>query len=287
MSEVVILTLGDGAGGCCGDGGCGTRTPVLHCQDALREAGADVTLVTASSDAEIDATFEGGKRLIVAVSTDGELRAVLRRLVKRYAPPPGQRTAELATDRTVPDLPPVGVLPLDASPLVELLGLPKDPAEVAAAVVRGTTRRLDLLRTDAGSVTVNGALLGTADAAGRAVPWQGRVEVDDVILSSGDEPILAATVANAAGYATFDGLALSPGAVPDDGLLDVAIAVPVTEKGLFRKPKQRIEVRRARGRAVGVTPRDGKLPYLDDGVAGEIPKRRNWWMERAAWAVYV
>ncbi|MEV6526285.1 diacylglycerol kinase family protein [Longispora sp. NPDC051575] len=286
MSEVIILTLGDGAGGCCDDGGCGTRTPVLHCRDALRAAGAEVTLVTANSDAEIDAVLESNKRLVVAASTDGELRAVLRRLVKRYAPAPGKRTDDLPADRTVPDLPPIGVLPLDASPLVTLLGLPKDPAEVAAAVIAGTIRRLDLLRTDAGSVTLNGALLGTTDDAGRAQTWRAGVEVDDIVLSDGEEPILAIAVANGSGYATFDGLPLAPGAVPDDGLVDVAVAVPVVSKGVF-KAKTRIEVRRARGRAVGITPKVDSLPYLDDGVEGTVPKRRNWWIERDAWAVYV
>jgi hypothetical protein len=245
-----------------------------------------VSLATANSDADIDAALNSDKLLILATSTDGELRAVLRRLVKRYAPPPGQRTADVPADRTVPDLPPIGVLPLDTSPLVELLRLPKDPADVAAAVLGKRTRRLDLLRTDAGSVTVHGALLGASDNTGRALTWQARIEVDEVVLTDGKEPIMAVAVANGSGYATFDGLPLAPGAVPDDGKLDVAVAVPVASKGLL-KSKVGVEVRRARGRAVGITPKIEKLPYVDDGVEGTIPKRRNWWVERGAWAVYV
>ena len=134
--------------------------------DALTAGGARVELITAASDAEIDAVIarfdgpsrpdglawprpDGPTRLIVAAATDGQLRAVLRRLVRRYAPPPSRRPDDLAADRTVPDLPAVGVLPLDptgssgARDLVAQLGLPRDPAAVAAAVLGGAVRRLD------------------------------------------------------------------------------------------------------------------------------------------------
>ena len=40
-------------------------------------------------------------------------------------------------------------------------------------------------------------------------------------------------------------------------------------------------MRRARGRAVAVTPRDDELPFLDDGVAGTLTRKRSWWMEPA------
>src|SRR5262249_27128812 len=72
-----------------------------------------------------------------------------------WAPPPGRRPAALPPGRTVPDLPSIGVLPLDqrgptagsVPDLVDRLGLPRDPAEIAKAVLDGTTRRVDLLRT--------------------------------------------------------------------------------------------------------------------------------------------
>ena len=153
-------------------------------------------------------------RLIVATATDGQLRAVLRRIVRRYAPPPSQRPADLAADRTVPDLPPIG--DPAAGPgssdtdLAAQLGLPAHPAAVAAAVLAGTVRRLDLLRNDGGSVTVDGALVGGADDDGRAVPWRGRVEVDDAVLSDGTDPIMACAIGNGGGYAEFDGCRCSP-----------------------------------------------------------------------------
>lgn len=327
MYDVVALTFGTSTDAGC-DGGCrGSRTgrddeprddeqraevfrvPVLRCRDALVAAGARVETITARSDAEIDDVLvlldgparpdgltwpdeDGKTRLIVATATDGQLRAVLRRLVRRYAPPPSRRPAELADNRTVPDLPPVGVLPLDPAgssgppDLAAQLGLPREPAAVAAALLGGRVRRLDLLRTDSGSVTLDGALLGGADGAGRPVPWRGRVEVDDAVLSTGEDPLLACAIGNAGGYARLAAVPLLSRPDPADGLIEVAVAVPVVTRSAMRGRRMRIEVRRARGRAVGVAPRDGKLPYLDDGVAGSISRKRSWWVEPAAWAVY-
>ena len=71
--------------------------------------------------------------------------------------------------------------------LAAQLGLPRTPAAVAAAVLGSTVRRLDLLRNDGGSVTVDGALVGGTDGDGGAVPWRGRIEVDDAVLSDGTD----------------------------------------------------------------------------------------------------
>ncbi len=314
MYDVVLLSLreqapGDacGSGGCCGSEqkACAPRVPVLRCADALTAAGARVTTVTAGSDAEIDDALAGfdaparpdgltwpdpdsKHRLVVAAATDGQLRAVVRRLVRRYAPPPSKRPDDLAADRTIPDLPPLAVLPLDpaGTPLVRQLGLPREPAAVAAAVLRGTVRRLDLLRNDGGSITLDGALLGGSDERGRAVPWRGRIEVDDAVLSGGDDQLMACVVGNAGGYATVDGLPMLTDGDPTDGRVEVAVAVPVVVRRPLRKPRVRVEVRRARGRAVSVLPRDGDLPFLDDGVAGTTARKRSWWTEPGGWAVY-
>jgi hypothetical protein len=274
--DVVLLTLG---------GGCGApRVPVLACADALTAAGASVQTVTAESDAEIDATLDG-RRLIVGAATDGQLRAVVRRMVRRYAPAPSKRPADLAADRTVPDLPPIGVLPLDptAADLAAQLDLPRDPAEVAKAVLGDKVRRLDLLRNDGGSVTLDGALVGGREQA----TWRGRVEVDDAVLSDGSDPILACAVGNGAGYARFEGLALLAEPDPADGVVEVAVAVPVVAQRPLRRPRVRIEVRRARGRAVAITPREPEIGYVDDGVNGTLSHKRSWWVEPGAWAVYV
>jgi len=266
------------------------RAPVLACRDALTAAGALTSTMTACSDSEIDAilaaALDRGARLVVAAATDGQLRAVVRRLVRRYTPAPGQRPETLPADRTLPDLPAIGVLPLaPGDDLVARLGLPRDPAAVAAAVLGGQVRRLDLLRNDAGSVTLHGTLLGGVDDAGAAVPFAARVEVDDAVLADGSEPLIAAAVANADGYAIVDGLPLATRADPADGVLDVAVALPVTTRGPLGRSSVRMEVRRARGRAVSVAPA-AEIQFTDDGVPGTLAGKRSWWMERAAWSVY-
>jgi hypothetical protein len=282
------------------------RVPALACADALRRAGARVEHVVARSDADIDAILvrldgppradgltwpdgDGKTRLIVAAASDGQLRAVVRRMLRRYAPPPSRRPPDLAGNRTVPDLPAIGVLPLGPPrggqrDLVAHLGLPRDPAAVASAVLAGRTRRLDLLRNDGGSVTLDGVLLGRAEGQ-RPVTWRGRVEVDDAVLSAGDEPLLACAIGNAGGYAVLGGLPLMTRADPTDGVVEVAVAVPVIARSFLRS-RVRVEVRRARGRAAAVTPRGEDLPYLDDGVAGDLNRKRSWWVEPGAWAAF-
>ena len=275
MHEVILLSLEEGC----------LRAPVLACRDALAAEGARVGTATAGSDADLDeviAALDGparadglswpavdGPRLVVAVAAVGQLRAVVRRMVRRYAPPPSRRPADLAPDRTIPDLPPLGILPLYGADVFRV-----DPAEVVKAVLHGSPRRLDLLRTDAGSVTLDGSLIGGES------PYAARVEVDDAILATPDEPIAACVVGNGTRYATVDGLPLVPGADPTDGVLDVAVAVPVRVRR-----EVRVEVRRARGRAVSVTSA-GEVPFLDDGVAGRLTRKRSWWIERGAWSVF-
>ncbi|MFD0823339.1 hypothetical protein ACFQ0D_34630, partial [Micromonospora zhanjiangensis] len=158
---------------------------------------------------------------------------------------------------------------------------------VARAVLDGRVRRLDLLRNDGGSVTLDGAVVGGADEAGQPRPWRGRVEVDDHVLSAGEEPLIGCVVANAAGYAVVDGVPLLASVDPADGVLDVAVAVPVLARSGWGRKRVRIEVRRARGRAVAVTPREDRVDYLDDGVRGELTRKRSWWIEPGAWAVYL
>ncbi|GAA2330774.1 diacylglycerol/lipid kinase family protein [Dactylosporangium salmoneum] len=290
MVDIVLLALGEESQCGCDNGACGTRTPILACRDALRAADAEVSTVVAHDDKEIDAALRGlpEARLVVASAADGQLRAVMRRLVRMYAPAPSKRPEGLPADRTIPDLPPIGILPLgpDATDLATRLGLPRDPAEVAAAVLGGKARRLDLLRNDGGSVTLDGALLGGTDASGTAGTYLARIEVDDAVLADGTEPVLVSVVANAARYATVDGLPLVTAPVMDDGVLDVAVAVPVASRSLFRRPRMEIQVRRAHGRAVAIAPR-ADVPFIDDGVEGTLSRKRSWWMERAAWAVYV
>jgi hypothetical protein len=283
MPDVVLLTLADATD-------CDSpRVPVLECADTLRAAGAGVELATAHADAEIDTVLKpveaGDARLVVAAATDAQVRAVVRRMVRRHAPPPSKRPAELPAGRTVFDLPPLAVLPLGPSvpALAAALDLPREPADVAAATLAGRVRRLDLLRTDAGSVTLHGCLLGGVDATGAAVSWRARVDVDDAVVADGTEPLLACSV-RVVGASEVDGLPLVTAAAPDDGQVHVAVAVPVVRPR--RRAPVTFEVRRARGRAVTIRPRD-EVRLVDDGVAGAIARPRAWWIEAGCWAAYV
>jgi hypothetical protein len=277
--------------------GNGTRVPVLRCADALRPA--QVTVREVDSPAEANQALadaaEGGHRLVVT-GGDDEIRAILRQAVRRVLPKGGDRTG-LRDDRTIPDLPPVAILPLDPSAtndLCAVLGLPREPEQVAAAVRAGRTRRLDLLRHDGGSVTLHAALLGGRSAAGLPAPWTASVTVDDTVLCAPDELLLAVGVTNAGRLDALPGLALTSEADPADGALDVAVAVPVQHGRWPRKPRTEVEVRRLRGRAVAITPvrlpgdegSDLRIPALDDGAAGTVNRKRTWWVEPAAWAVY-
>jgi hypothetical protein len=278
VHDVLILSLVN-------EEACGSRVPVLRCVDALRAAGTKAEAVAAGSDQEIDdviARLSDDVRLIVAAEDGAQLRHVMRRMVRHHAPAPSRRPSSLAADRTIPDLPTIGVLALAPIPLIE----PASPEDIAAWSLGSSVRRLDLLRQDGGGVTLDGALLGAADDSGAPIAWRGRIEVDDAVLSGGDDPIVALSIANGSGWSTLDGLPLVENPDPADGLIDVAIAVPVSHKPLLGKARMRFEVRRARGRAVSVTPHDPELPILDDGVASTVTHKRSWWIEHRAWSVY-
>ena len=293
MLDVVLLTLGDGPSEPCGSEASATaRVPVLACADELRAGGARVETVTANEDAEIDsalkAVTEGDARLVVAAASDGEVRAVVRRLMRQYAPSPANRPHDLPAGRTLYDLPPIGLLPLaPAVPdLVTRLGLPRTPATVAAAVLGGRERRLDLLRNDGGSLTLHAAVVSATDGSGQTTTWHGRVEVDDVLLSDGSEALLAAAVANA-GPVEIAGLPMVVEASGDDGVVEVAVALPTLKRRLLAPASVRVEVRRARGRAVSVIPREPEVDLADDGVRAGLTRKRTWWIEPSAWAVHI
>lgn len=273
--NVVVLTLVET--NCANPG---PRTQALHLADELRARGARVRTVEAAKAEEIDAVLEDpDERIVLAADTDEQVNAVIARFVRRAIPAPSKRPEGLPDARTIPDLPALAVLPLGAVPgIVARLGLPEKPGQVAEAVAGGVVKRTDVLRHDGGGVAVDGVRLGGGDR-----PWRGVVNLDDVVLADGSEQILACVVANADGYAAADDMVLAE-PDPADGKIDVAVAVPVTV-GRLRK-RLRIEVRRARGRAVAVHP-DDSVTFVQDGLVGELGRKRTWWVEPGAAGWYV
>ena len=134
-------------------------------------------------------------------------------------------------------------------------------------------------------MTLHGCLLGGVDGSGTAVAWNARVDVDDAVLADGTEPLLACSI-RVAGASEVDGLPLVTAAGPDDGVVHVAVALPVVRERRLRGPEVTFEVRRARGRAVTVNPRE-EVHLVDDGVAGILGRSRAWWIEAGCWAAYV
>lgn len=268
--NVVVLSLVESN---CAD--AGPRTQVLHLVDELKRLGAEVRTAEASTPREVDPVVEDADaRIVLAADTDEQINAVVARMVRRLAPPPSERPDGLPSGRTVPDLPPLAVLPLGTVPgLVERFDLPVKPVDVARAAVEGTVLRTDMMRHDGGGVCLDGARLGGGDR-----PWRGVVNLDDAVLTDGSEQILACVVANADGYAAADDMVLAE-PDPGDGRIDVAVAIPMLV-GRFRR-KVRIEVRRARGRAVAVHPNDG-VTFVSDGLVDELKRKRTWWVEPGA-----
>ena len=213
----------------------------------------------------------------------------------------------------------VGLVPLGTgNDLAGGLGLPEDPGEAAARIAAGTDRRLDLLVPDAGDPVVNVVHLGVgavaADAASAlkehlgplayavgaaragltASGWPLHVEVDGEVLADGSEAALMVGIGN--GHRIGGGTPLLPGALPDDGLLDVMVSTAtgpverVRYAGALRAGRHLDDpcVRAARGRSVTVRVVGGDpVPVNADGELGDEVTERTWRVEPGAWTLRV
>jgi diacylglycerol kinase family enzyme len=295
-----LLVVVNAAAGSVDDG------PVDAALTVLRSA-ADVEVAATASAADLDdvvAAMDGQRPVIVG--GDGSLHAVIGAL---------DRAGRLADQ-------PVGLIPCGTgNDLARTLGLPVDPEEGARAVLSGRTRVLDVLRDDSGLLVVNAVHSGLGASAGRraegfkglmgvaAYPvgaalagvsergWLLRVEVDGVVVRSssggwaadGETPLLMVAVCN--GPTVGGGTALAPGAVPDDGLLDVMVsaATGAAERMAFAAALRtgehvgREDVVVVRGRRVTVA---GEPVDLDaDGEVHEGRDRQAWRADAGAWSV--
>ncbi len=270
------------------------REGVDSVRDVLSGDGA-VEVVTLSSKGDLDSALDrrADRRLVLA-GGDGSLHVLVKRLWRR---------GELA------DVP-IGLVPLGTgNDFARYLDLPLDPAEAADAVLRGRPRRLDLLCSDGGTgIVVNAVHLGKgAEAAQRAGTlkqrvgklayplgaiasmfgprgWPMHVNVDDEMLADGNSRLQMVAIGN--GSSIGGGAPLFPDADASDGSLDVLVLGPGGSRTVGTGGSAFRLMRRARGRAVTVTPAPGvEVGVNADGEPGSLRGRRSWWVEPAAWSV--
>lgn len=263
-------------------------------RDVLAEDGA-VTIAMTASPSELDNALDGrGDRRLVLAGGDGSLHLLVQRLRKR------RELAEV----------PVGLVPLGTgNDFARHLQLPLEPAYAARTILTGEPRRLDLIRSDGGGgVIVNAVHLGKgAEAAQRAVSLKGRVgkiayplgavaslfgprgwrlhvNVDDDVLADGSHRMVMVAIGN--GSSIGGGTTLFPDGDAADGALDVLVLGP-SGSGLSGTAGHRFRlIRRARGRAVTVTPAPGVTVGVNaDGELSELSRRRSWWVDPGAWSV--
>jgi len=214
----------------------------------LRAAGMRVGVISGGSAADSSALL----RTALEVGTDAVLVAG------------GDGTVNLAVQELAGTPVPLGVIPVGTgNDLAQAVGLRELHAEAAAdAVIAGRTRRIDLARaarSDGSSRLYATVLASGFDAKvndrANAMRWpRGHVRYDIAVLveflllrelpfrvelelADGgteilDGPLLMASVGNGPTYG--GGIPICPGAVLDDGLLDVTLVRPAGRVALLR-----------------------------------------------------
>ena len=264
----------------------------------LREA-ADVEVCSTSNQGELDSVLHRrGSRPIVVAGGDGSLHAVVAALHRRH---------ELAG--TV-----IGLIPLGTgNDFARGTEIPLDPEEAARLVVKGAVRPVDLLVDCVGEVVVNNVHIGVgAEASRKADKWKQRlgrvgygvgaglasvnppfvrlrVEVDGDVVADFAHPILQVAIGN--GSHVGGGTELTPGADPEDGLVDVMISFAVGPFSRFGyvfglrrgEHHERDDVLYVRGSTVSVS---GQSFYCSaDGELYGPERHRTWRVEPAAFSM--
>ena len=198
---------------------------------AILRRSAEVEVARTGEDGGLEAALDRrqGRTLVVA-GGDGSLHLTVSRLYAR---------GELAD--TV-----IGLLPLGTgNDFARGTQIPLDVEEAARVVAAGQVRDVDLILDDRDQPVVNNVHLGIGADASRygarwkkrvgrvgypigllqaafARPYRLRVTVDDEVVADGEHHVLEVSIGN--GATVGGGLALNPGADPDDGRLDVLVA---------------------------------------------------------------
>jgi len=205
--------------------------------EAFRAAGVDCDLVTTNAprhgDALAEAAARGGYDAVVAAGGDGTINEVINGLLRAAGDGPTK---------------PFGIVPLGTANDFNLMaGLPSVPAESVAVIARGQTRLIDAgqgnerffinnsaaamepmvtlenikMKRLSGEVRYIVALLR---ALAKLKPWQMSLAWDG---GGYEGPAYLLSVCNSA---RTGGFMMAPGALLDDGLLDMVFA-PQVSKG--------------------------------------------------------
>jgi len=268
---------------------------------ALRvlRAATDVEVASTSNQGELDGVLHrrGGRHVVVA-GGDGSLHAVIAALHRRH---------ELQ-DAVV------GLVPLGTgNDFARGAGIPLDPEEAAAVVVRGDVRPVDLIVDCLGEVVVNnvhvgvgaqashnaqglkkrlgraGYALGAVAAAVKPPFVRLRIEVDDHVVADFAHPVLMVAIGN--GSRVGGGAAITPEADPEDGRLDVMVSFSTTlwaKAGYalkFRAGRhhERDDVLYLRANRVSISGQD--FYCSADGELYGPERNRTWHVEPAAFSM--
>jgi diacylglycerol kinase family enzyme len=296
-----LLVVVNGAAGSADDG------PVQAALAVLR-SDADVEVASTASAEDLDEVVgDLDGRCPVVVGGDGSLHAVATAL---------DRAGRLGES-------PVGLIACGTgNDLARTLGIPLEPEDGARMVLEGAPRPLDVLRDDAsGLLVVNAVHAGIGASAGRraerfkdllgavAYPvgaalagaaetgWTLSVEVDGRAVTGegwaadGGTPVLMVGVCN--GMTVGGGTALAPGALPDDGLLDVMVSTATgpAERVAFAAALAQGE-HAGRDDTVVVRGRQARITgeHVDIDADGEVHEDRTeqaWRVDPAAWSLLV
>ncbi len=281
-----------------GRAGTADRESVDKSVRVLREAVADLSVVSCRDETELDAVLaEYDTPDLVVVGGDGSLHVMLSVLHRRE---------ELGARR-------IGLIPLGTgNDFAQSAGIPLDPVEAARVVLAGRTQRTDLIVDDAGDVVVNAAHVGLgAEAAEAALPLKRRlgivaysigaiiagltrtghrlrVEVDGRAVARGRRPLLMVGMSNATTIAGGTAV-LGPDASVTDGRMDVTVS---SATGLWGRITYALRLRRGthpdhpdvahlRGRTVTIS--GAKFRTNADGELLDPVRRRTWRVLPGAW----
>lgn len=268
---------------------------------AVLRAGADVEIAKTASLDDLRAALEQHPhRHPVVLGGDGSVHSLVAVL---------HETGGL--DSRVVGLVPMGT----GNDLARTLGIPLDPQAAAHSVLEGTERRLDMLVDDRGGVVVNAVHLGVGAEAAReatelkstlgrlsyavgallaglrARGWRLQVTVDGNVLADGTDRVLMVGLTN--GGTIGGGTPLGPAAEPDDGMVDVVVAMstgPMARLAFgawlaLGRHDRRDDVVSTRGRHIVVA--GEPAPVNADGELLDPESRRAWTVRPSAVRIMV